>query len=629
MVYICIYIFSLIVELFEADLNYAIRKFNSGNVLFLKFYMGSYPPIYEPSALPGKKEGVSGSIPGVFIISLNRYIVDDEVKKNAAINAIKFFTSKETQKEYILKQNVFSAITDLYYDPEVCQSFKCDVYLNSKPFTKLLVRYPESGMDKFRYIERVRKYVVDYLFDKTSLDTAMKNIKDLTKVYHLTVFPNDSVIGLIFYLIYILLLILMIVSVSVIMKKSKKTKYKYFLTDDFWILSIFGTAIMMSSMLSMYGSLTSFKCQLRIALASIGFCMVLIPILNKLIVNFPTHNKVSLWFDKVRNKYLFFIGSLILIAFINSLLNGGTYILKHVDGSNGQKFETCSMQNGFGKFVLAILCLLVCLLLLSILLLVFIEWNYRETLAEMKVICALLFVEVLAIILLITHSTLNFNNYIIYAVLFCGIALFFSLSNFVCVFVLKLIPILKNEKEESVYDVMNKIHQHQGVYPSSKTKTNPLTTVDISNLRSNNTTTNIAPSYSNGYSNVRSQTDSQNDYTSYGPNAGHPGSNNKSSTELNNYYGSNESHPGSNNKSFTEPNNYYGPNNSHHSKSGDEPQNVSQISSTVGSTHTGSSMIGISTIGTSTVGASTIGSRSSKERKINTLIKYHYKSSKD
>jgi len=554
---------------------------------------------------------------------LNRYIVDDEVKKNAALNIIKFFTSKETQKEYILKQNVFSAITDLYYDSDVCQNFKCDVYLNSRPFTKLAIRYPESGLDKFRYLERVRKYIVDYLFDKTSLDKAMRNIKDLTRVYHLTVFPDVSVIGLIFYLIYILLLIMMIISVSMIMKKSKKTKYKYFLTDDFWILSILGTAVMMSSMLSMYGSLTTFKCQLRIALASIGFSMVLIPILNKLIVNFPTHNKVSLWFDKVKNKYLFFIGSMIVIALINSLLFRGTYTLKHVDGNNGQKFETCSMQSGFGKFVLSILCLLECLLLLSILFLVFIEWNYRETLTEMKVICALLFVEVLAIILLITHSALNFKNYIIYAVLFCGIALFFSLSNFVCVFVLKLIPILKNEKEESVYDVMNKIHQHQGMYPSSKTKTNPVTTVDLSTLRTNNTTTNIAPSYSNGFSQIRSQTDSQNDYTSNGPGDSHPSANNKSSNEPG-YYGQNDSHPSSNPKSSNEPG-YYAPNYSQHSKSG----NGSQISSTVGSTHTGSSMIGISTVGTSTVGASTIGSRSSKEKKMNAFIKYHYKSSKD
>jgi len=132
-------------ELFESNMEYTIGKFYQGKALFVKFYMGSYPPLYKPSVVPGKNEGVTGTIPAAFSVSLNRYIVDDEKIRNAALKVIDFFTSKETQKEYIVKKNLLSAMTRLYYDPEVCASFECDVFLKSKPFVNLSINNTEIG----------------------------------------------------------------------------------------------------------------------------------------------------------------------------------------------------------------------------------------------------------------------------------------------------------------------------------------------------------------------------------------------------------------------------------------------------------------------------------------------------
>jgi len=490
-------------------MTYALERFRAKKVLFMKFYMGSVETDYESSVIPGKKEGVTGTIPGVFSVSLNRYTINDEAKRNAALHVIKHITSKEIQKKHIIiNGHSLSAITDLYHDPDVCQAINCDVFLQSRPFTKLSVRYPESGMDKFRYVDQVRSYAFDYIYGKTTLDKAIQNIKDLTQIYNLSINKNESVLGFVLFVFYIVFISIMIIAVEVVCIISRKTQYKYFLSDDFWIISILGTIVMMSSMLCMYGSLTPEKCQGRIALASIGFSMTLLPILNKLIVNFPTHNKISLWFDKVRNKYIFFIGSMIIIGFVNSLLFiNHSFSLNHIDGSNGQKFQSCTVATGFGKFVIGLLILIKCIILLSILLLVFIEWSYKESLVEMKVISALVFVEVLAIILLITYSAFNLKMFIIYTLIFCSFALFFSLSNFVCIYILKLIPLFKKEGEVTLHDVVNRLHKYRGFYPSSITESRPVSFVasGIVPQTHNYTNVNIVTSTTDHPDNNRSQ----------------------------------------------------------------------------------------------------------------------------
>jgi len=429
--------------------------------------MGSHLPFYTASALPGKKEGVTGTVPAAFSVSINRYIADHEERRKGALNVINFLTSKETQKEYILKKNALSAMKNLYYDKEICDNFECDVFLNSRPFAKFEMNYEEFGYEKFWYLNKVRSFVFDYVYGEKTLDEAMKGIIDLTKVYSFSIGIDDSKVGLAFFIIYIVLISIMVISVGILSVISRNRRS--FLPFDFWLISIFGTIVIMSSIVSVFGSLTSFKCQLRISLPSIGFTVSLIPILCKLIVNFPTHNKVSTWFDIPKNRHLFFIASVLIEILFNSLLFASPYTIDNeiIDGE--LIFQTCSMNRGFGKFLIILILLLKEIILLSIMFLVFIEWNYRETVTEVKVLALLIFIEVFSIIIIVVYNTLTFKNYITYGLLFCCIALPFPFSSFLCILVLKLIPMFKYDTEEeveSVDNMMKKMHENKGVFLS-------------------------------------------------------------------------------------------------------------------------------------------------------------------
>lgn len=477
-------------ELFESNMNYAITKFYSGQVLFIKFYMGSYPPNYEPSIVPGRKEGVAGTLPASFVISLNRYIDNDETIE-AALNVLKFFTSKDTQREFILKKNVLSAMKSLYYDPEICANFKCEVFLNSKPFTKLATSYRKFNYEKYWYSERVRGYIADYLSNNATLDSVMKNIINLSKTYYLLIDAKESLSGLVFFVIYITLVSLMAISVIVISKVLRK--YKCFLPYDFWLISIIGTVVMMSSIFTMYGLLSAIKCHMRIFLASIGLSMTILPIISQLITNFPEVNKVSSWFENVINRYIFFVLSLLIVIIFNSLLFITPYSVNNVinkEKEGNENFQECSMESGFGKFSLILLLILKIFMFFSISILTFLEWNIKETAGEMKVISSLLFVEIFAVIILVTCCLCHFKTYLVYVLLYCNIAIVFPFSSYVCIYIMELIPVIKNNKKDSIEDMIKQLRENNEIYTdsvskSSVTKSNPMSDVNTFGGESN------------------------------------------------------------------------------------------------------------------------------------------------
>jgi len=465
-------------ELFESNMNYAISKFYAGQVLFIKFYMGSYPPIYEPSIVPGKKEGVAGTLPASFVISVNRYIDNDETRE-AALNVLEFFTSKNTQKEFILKKNVLSAMKNLYYDPEICANFKCDVFLKSRPFTKLATSYRKFNYEKYWYSERVRGYIADYLSNNASLDSVMKNIINLSKTYYLLVDAKESLTGLVVFIIYITLVSL--IAISLIIISTPLRKYKCFLPYDFWLISILGTIVIMSSIFTMYGPLSSTKCHMRIFLASIGLSMTILPIISQLITNFPSVNKVSSWFENTVNRYIFFVSSMLIIIIFNSLLFITPYTINNVvnkEKEGNENFQECSMKSGFGKFSLILLILLKAFMFFSIFILTFLEWNIKETAGEMKGISSLLFVEVLAVIMSATFSLCHFKTYIVYVSLYCSIFIVFSFSSLVCVYIIELIPVIKNNKKESIEDMIKKLRENNEMFTDSVSKSSAIKSND-------------------------------------------------------------------------------------------------------------------------------------------------------
>jgi len=427
--------------------------------LFVKFYMASHLPFFEPSIVPGLKDGVTGTLPGAYVISVNRYIDDDRISK--ALTVLDFFTSKETQKEFILKQHVFSAITELYYDPEVCEMFDCHVYLQSIPFTKLSSNYRKLNFEKLWYNYKVLDYAFDYLNEKVSLDKAMENIINILKVYYFSIDKNESVIGFIAFITYITLVSFIAISVVVALLMLKRKKNISFMPNDFWLISVFGTIVMLSSLLSLYGQLTSGKCHMKVSLWSIGFSIILFPVLNQLIINFPVSNKISMRLEQIINRYIFFVVSMFIEVLFNLLLFVSPFTAKNIINDDGKNFQKCSMKSGFGVFALILLCLFKIIIICSVLFLIFIEWNIRETIYEMKVIASLLFIKAFEVILFIVYCSIGFSDYDTYYLLFCGVIIIFSFSSFVCIFIFKVLLIIRKKKENemTMEDMIKKLRE--------------------------------------------------------------------------------------------------------------------------------------------------------------------------
>jgi len=297
----------------------------------------------------------------------------------------------------------------------------------------------------------------------------------------------------------------MAVSVILISVKAGK-EYAYFLPYNFWLISIIGTVVMMSSIFAVYGTLTSLKCQLRIVLTSTGLSMSLLPILIHLIINFPNANKVSAWFKTIENRYISLVSSMVIVVLLNMLLLSNLYTVKNIRKIGDENFQTCTIESGFGLFGLIFLCILKVALFIGILLLVFLEWNIKETTNGVKMTATLLFVEVLEIILLITYSAFNFDNYKIYGFLYCGIIILFSFSSFVLIYLIKLIPIIKKNKKEDLEDMIQQLRENNEKFLDSSVSKSEI--INTSNFTNNNDKTIIKDSREN------SQITNHNEYNS-------------------------------------------------------------------------------------------------------------------
>jgi len=447
---------------FETDLQYIIKRFYSGKALFVKFYMASHPSYFEPSVVPGLKEGVTGTLPGAYLVSVNRYIDNDRINKTLGV--LDFFTSKKVQKEYILKQNVFSAITELYYDPETCKKFKCEVFLQSRPFTKLSSNYRQLNFEKYWYSYTVLDYVFQYIYDKVSLDKAMDNIINLLKIYHFSTDANDSLVGFSIFIVYITLVILIAISIVIILIISvRKKKSRSFMSTDFWLISVLGTIVMLTIMLSLYGPLSSEKCHMKVFVWSFSFSMFVLPSVNQLIVNFPSRNKVSSFLEKGLNRYIFFFLLLLVDILFNSLLYVWPFKIKNIINIGGKNFQLCSMKSGLGVLSLVLLCLLKIGIILGALVLVFIEWNIKETSSEIKVVSSLLLIKIFEVLTYISYCSINFKNYDTYCLLFCGIVIVFALTSYIFVIRIKLISLFTDENGMTMEDMIkqsNKLNEN-------------------------------------------------------------------------------------------------------------------------------------------------------------------------
>jgi len=420
-------------DIFKSDESFTILKFSNRKFIFLKYWFVGNPffdnsnPIYFKSRLPGMKEGIYGTSISGNNIGIIRNITDD--KREASLEVLKFFTNEKRQKEIFQNKLGGTAIDKLMDEEELCEDGICDIFKDAQ-FTV----GPQNLRDKpVNYKKRYQKYIYQFLFNENkTIDETLKHINDITKVYYVSLETKDSYLGLLFFIYSSVISILMLLSLVFLFKDNFRPFFM-FLSNDFWIITILGSILLLWIPYFNYGEVQTTKCHLRLIYFTIGFTLSVCPTFHKLIALFPEEKKVIRWV--VKHKYLFLIFNIIIDISLCSISLLNRYTLQYVLVEDGESFEKCKFNGIYSIIIPNIYKLLVIFLMLF---LIFVEWNISTFIYEIKFISIVLYTDVLFIILIYVFHIININNYKVYFALQSISTYTISLINYIFLYGYKI-----------------------------------------------------------------------------------------------------------------------------------------------------------------------------------------------
>ncbi|ORX77361.1 periplasmic binding protein-like II [Anaeromyces robustus] len=438
-------------EVFQSFELYSAGKFAEGNFLFMKFwYYAFLNDRYILSGLPGSKPGISGSVVGGYNLGINKFI--SETSRDAAVIAFQFMTSKNMQKRFVLKNNIISPIPSLYFDDDVCQYLDCELFKN----IQLTVRPNDKASDYSNYSENFRNKIYEYLYGEKSAHEVLQEIDDITKIYYFSINNENSLGGKIYFIINIIISVIMVLLTGFLFIEKYK-KYFEFESKMFYYIIILGILLITWNPFTKLGKVESYKCNLQSILLNYGYTLIIIPILYKLIINFPETNKISLW---IKDKKMIFLSIFLVIdtLLITIYILSSPYTIEK-ETINGKNYNTCQLTNLFSIIIFYIMIIYQILLFLTIIILIFIEWNISETYYDVRFIMSSISVDILLVTIIFILQYMRKSNYVVYFSIYSWIFFIFGLSNYIFLYAIKIFCALiklENEEELIIQDIKYK-----------------------------------------------------------------------------------------------------------------------------------------------------------------------------
>jgi len=415
-----------------------VNKILQDSSIFLKFWVLAEPLAskidanYGMAPLPGGNENISTASINGYNVGINKEVEIFDERREAAIKVIKYITSKEMQKQYFLNGDIVTAIPSLYDDDEICQKRNCELFKNIQSL--LDIDHTYGFYDKYKYEEKYGKLAASYLFEKKDLSEVLNKIEDITKIYYISMDPDDNYIGLIIIIIVSIFSTLMLFSLIFTFMENFQPFFEN-LSIDSWIILISGLILILCSALTKLGKLSDKKCHLELLLNSIGISLYLIIILYELIINFPEDNKFFRWVRK--HKYLFLLFFLSIDFGFNglSIINPFSVQTKIVEDSHN--YQICKMTTSLGKSMITSSIFEKIILFTFNSFLIFSEWNIKRTFYEIRFILLALYSNAL---LAFIYLFLNFVsiNYYSQFIIQEGVLIFMSISSYIILYGYKL-----------------------------------------------------------------------------------------------------------------------------------------------------------------------------------------------
>ncbi|KAL6600240.1 hypothetical protein LY90DRAFT_640395 [Neocallimastix californiae] len=431
------------------SLTFPFVKLIDGEALFLKFcYLKktSINPIYKISALPGKVKGVSSSATGGYNLGINKY--SRKEKREQVIKAYTYLTSKEMQRKLVNNFRIISGISSLYDDSEeICKEDKdlCDLYKNLQPITRPI----SKTKDYTSYSDKLRDTIYQFLYGNKSAYEVLKIVDDITRIYYVTM---DSSINLIITTTYIIISLMLLISLACL--KFRKFKlYLDFLSNDFWVLFIIGIILIISISYLDLLKANTLICHLKLMFQSIGFTLMTVPILHKLIINFPESNKISQWIKN--KKYLFLLTFIVVDVMLNSIIIFHQYNIKTLINKNEKNFQICRKNTTISS-VQYILLIIHMLVILFSLFLTFLEWNIETTYYDIRFYISAVLIDAIIAVIYAILKTVNITNYTVYFSIRECIFMLFAISSYILMYGIKIIWALIN-KNNSTANFMRQV----------------------------------------------------------------------------------------------------------------------------------------------------------------------------
>ncbi|KAG4100518.1 periplasmic binding protein-like II [Neocallimastix lanati (nom. inval.)] len=428
-------------EIFQSNEMFTGSKFSSNQFLFQKFWYFPSITAYKFALLPGRKEGISGSVIGGYNLGMSKYI--NEERRNAAITAFKFLTSKELQKKMVLENNVISAIPSLYEDDDVCSFLDCDIFKN----TQLTNRPTNKISDYDEYSKKFREYIYDYLYGNKTSTEVLKSIDDITRIYSISF---DSFLGVFVFSLTIFFSLIMLSSLLYL--KVEKFSFRLnFLSKSLLILSVIGGCIFLNSLNTEIGEIKKIRCHIELIMLCIGETLNIVPVLCQLMINFPEENKYSRW---ISNHKFIFVSIFVILSIIESVLMFiKPYNVKKYRISNGELYRICEIDSNFGKVLIFMIILNKSFVYLCLGFLIFVEWSIKETSTDLKFLLSAIAIDILCLLI---HVGLKFTNlknkyYNIYFAVYSALIFIYSFSNYMFLYGLKyFICFIKIDNENEI-----------------------------------------------------------------------------------------------------------------------------------------------------------------------------------
>ncbi|ORX58371.1 periplasmic binding protein-like II [Piromyces finnis] len=451
-------------EIFTSNLDYAFSKLQDGKAIFLKFYVYFTELIrtdspYEMTSLPGINEGVSSTILTGYNIGIANNL--DEEKLESALKVVKYLTSREVQKKLVLQNMIISAMTSIYDDEEVCANIKnCKMFRDAQPIAKPV----DKTKDFNEYAARFSEYFYSFLYNNEDASTILRKIDDLARVYFIQINSKETSIGLIIFTLLIITIPLILLSL-IFIHINKFSDHFSFLSKPSWYLIIIGIVVSLSSGFTKFGMISDIKCHLNDILFYTGYSIIYIPILCKLIISFPEENKYSKWISENRYKFVLMLFSIYII--LNGLTFIDTYDIEDIIVNEGQNFQICAKNRIFTKLMYLLIIGYNIIIILSIFLLIFIEWNLKIVFYDIRFVLTSLYLSIITFAISSVFNILKIQNYILYFILYECSLFIISIINYLTLYGIRLL-LPRLMKRNSEMDIIEKIRVHESSYEKSE-----------------------------------------------------------------------------------------------------------------------------------------------------------------